>query len=142
MGREEARRKSCWFSILTQPGVVVGTGHLYLDPGAYRNPMIFELAEEFYGIGNLYTSLLQHDLIGPAAVPASTFGLKGTNATYSLYDYQISYEHSALALSKTDPKYRYVNLPNEINLGGPGEERSLPARGGGTAWRSWDEAVR
>jgi ABC-type molybdate transport system substrate-binding protein len=111
--------ESCWFSILTQPGVVVGTGHLYLDPGAYRNPMIFELAEEFYGIGNLYTSLLQHDLIGPAAVPASTFGLKGTNATYPLYDYQISYEHSALALSKTDPKYRYVNLPNEINLGDP-----------------------
>ena len=51
-------------------------------PGRVPESHEFELAEEFYGIGNLYTSLLEHDLIGPAAVPAGTFGLKGTNATY------------------------------------------------------------
>lgn len=118
-GGGTAEPESCWFSILTQPGVVIGTGHLYLDPGAYRNPMVFKLAEEFYGIGNLYTSLLEHDLIGPAAVPPGTFGLKGANATYPLYDYQISYEHGALANAKTDPNYRYVNLRDEINLGDP-----------------------
>ena len=118
-GGGPAAPESCWFSILTQPGVVIGTGHLYLDPGAYRNPMIFQLAEEFYGIGNLYTSLLEHNLIGPAAVPAGTFGLKGTNATYPVYDYLIIYEHNALALAKTNPNYRYVNLPDEINLGDP-----------------------
>src|SRR5262245_53363672 len=106
---------SCWFSILTQPGVIIGTGHLYLDPGAYRNPMIFQLAEEFYGLRNLYTALLEHDLIGPAAVPGSTFGFKGTNATYPVYDYLIIYEHNALA--KTNSQYRYVHLPDEINLG-------------------------
>ena len=118
-GGGPAAPESCWFSILTQPGVVIGTGHLYLDPGAYRNPMIFELAEEFYGIGNLYTALLEHNLIVPAAVPAGTFGFKGTNATYPVFDYLILYEHNALALSKTDPNYRYVNLPDEINLGNP-----------------------
>ena len=118
-GGGPAEPASCWFSILTQPGVVIGTGHLYLDPGAYRNPMIFQLAEEFYGIGNLYTSLLEHDLIVPAAVPAGTFGLKGTNATYPVFDYLIIYEHNALALARTNPKYRYVNLPDEINLGDP-----------------------
>jgi ABC-type molybdate transport system substrate-binding protein len=104
---------------IAQPGVVIGTGHLYLDPGAYRNPMIFQLAEEFYGLRNLYTALLEHDLIGPAAVPGNIFGLKGTNATYPVYDYLIIYEHNALALAKTNPNYRYVHLPNEVNLGDP-----------------------
>jgi ABC-type molybdate transport system substrate-binding protein len=118
---------SCWFSILTQPGVVIGTGHLYLDPSAYRNPMIFMLAEELYGLKDLATALLEHDLISPAALPASTFGLKGTNATYPLYDYVLSYEHSALALAKTNPNYRYVNLPDEINLGAP-EQNDLYRR--------------
>ena len=118
-GGGPAEPESCWFSILTQPGVVIGTGHLYLDPGAYRNPMIFELAEEFYGIGNLYTSLLAHNLIVPAAVPAGAFGLKGTNATYPVFDYLIIYEHNALALARTNPKYRYVHLPDAVNLGDP-----------------------
>ena len=118
-GGGPAEPASCWFSILTQPGVVIGTGHLYLDPGAYRNPMIFQLAEEFYGIGNLYTSLLAHNLIVPAAGPASAFGLKGTNAPYPVFDYLIIYEHNALALARTSPQYRYVHLPDAVNLGDP-----------------------
>ena len=118
-GGSPAAPDSCWFSILTQPGVIIGTGHLSLDPGAYRNPMIFQLAEEFYGLRNLYTALLEHDLIGPAAVPGSTFGLKGTNATYPVYDYLIVYEHNALALAKTNPQYWYVHLSDDINLGNP-----------------------
>ncbi len=118
-GGGAADPESCWFSILTQPGVVIGTGHLYLDPGAYRNPMVFKLAEEFYGVPNLSALLLQHDLIGPAAVPSGTFGLKGTGAKFPLYDYQISYEHGAQANAKTNPDYRYANLPDDINLGNP-----------------------
>ena len=115
----QAEPTSCWFSILTQPGVIIGTGHLYLDPGAYRNPMIFQLAEEFYGLRNLYTSLLEHNLIVPADVPAGSFGFKGTNVTHPVFDYLILYEHNAQALSKTTPNYRYVNLPDAINLGNP-----------------------
>ena len=35
-----------WYEILTTPGVRIGGGNPFLDPGAYRTYMIFQLAEE------------------------------------------------------------------------------------------------
>ena len=37
-----------WYEILTMPGVVIGGGHPYLDPGAYRLDLIFQLAADYY----------------------------------------------------------------------------------------------
>src|SRR5215467_14729552 len=33
-----------WYDILTMPGVAIGGGNWFLDPGAYRVPMMFQLA--------------------------------------------------------------------------------------------------
>ena len=55
-----------WYAILTMPGVVIGGGHPFLDPGAYRADMIFQLAQEYYQVPNLYNNLLKHLMIpGP-----------------------------------------------------------------------------
>ncbi len=54
--RSEAAAK--WYEILTMPGVAIGGGNPFLDPGAYRAPMIFQLAEEYYKVPNLYNNML------------------------------------------------------------------------------------
>jgi molybdate/tungstate transport system substrate-binding protein len=101
-----------WYNILLQSNVTIGGSHLYLDPSGYRAPMIFRLAQTYYGKPNLYNNLLEHYVATPAAgAPAGTFAL-GKN-----YDFQLIYEHSALATAKTNTDYRYVNLPDHINLG-------------------------
>ena len=89
-----------WYEILMMPGVTIGGGHPFLDPGAYRGPMIFQLAEAFYKVPNLYNNLLKHEVIT---------GLGPT-------DFQFTYEHNARATASTNPDYRYVDLPDEINL--------------------------
>jgi len=95
-----------WYEILMTPGVTIGGGHPFLDPGAYRGPMIFQLAEAFYKIPNLYNNLLKHEVI------------TGSNPT----DFQFTYEHNARATAKTNPDYRYVDLPDEINMSDPAKD--------------------
>jgi molybdate/tungstate transport system substrate-binding protein len=101
-----------WYKILLNTNVTIGGSHLYLDPSGYRAPMIFRLAQEFYGQPNLYDNLLEHYVATPAVgSPSGTFAL-GKN-----YDFQLIYERNAEATAQTNPDYRYVNLPDEINLG-------------------------
>jgi molybdate/tungstate transport system substrate-binding protein len=95
-----------WYEILTMPGVTIGGGHPFLDPGAYRGPMIFQLAEVFYKVPNLYNNLLKHEVI------------TGANPT----DFQFTYEHNARATANTNPDYRYVELPDEINMSDPAKD--------------------
>lgn len=101
------RASGKWYEILTMPGVAIGGGNPFLDPAAYRAPMIFQLAEAYYKVPNLYNNLLEHLMI-PG--PDSGAGLG------KQFDFQFIYEHSARAIARTDPDYRYVNLPDEINL--------------------------
>jgi molybdate/tungstate transport system substrate-binding protein len=37
-------------------------------------------------------------------------------------DFQFTYEHNAQATASTNPDYRYVNLPDEINLSDPAKD--------------------
>lgn len=97
-----------WCEILTMPGVTIGGGQPFLDPGAYRGPMIFQLAEAFYKAPNLYNNLLEHVVIAGSDPSAPTLG-KGI-------DFQLTYEHTARAAAAADPDYRYVNLPDQVNL--------------------------
>jgi molybdate/tungstate transport system substrate-binding protein len=103
-----------WYEILTMPGVAIGGGNPFLDPGAYRALMIFQLAEEHYKKPNLYNTMLGHVVIAGADPAAPTLG-KG-------FDFQLTYEHSARAAASTNPDYRYVNLPDEINLSDPAKD--------------------
>jgi molybdate/tungstate transport system substrate-binding protein len=102
-----------WYEILTMPGVAISGGNPFLDPGAYRGPMIFQLAEAYYKVPNLYNNLLEHVVIpGPASGAALGKG----------FDFQLIYEHNAQATAKTNPDYRYVNLPDEISMSDPAKD--------------------
>jgi len=101
-----------WYEILTMPGVSIGSGNPFLDPGAYRGAMIFQLAEAYYKVPNLYNNLLEHVVIAGSDPAAPTLG-KG-------FDFQLTYEHNARATA--NPDYRYVNLPDEINLSDPAKD--------------------
>jgi molybdate/tungstate transport system substrate-binding protein len=97
-----------WYEILTMPGVAIGGGNPFLDPGAYRAPMIFQLAEEYYKAPNLYNNLLEH-LVIPGQNSGATLGKQ--------FDFQLTYEHNARTTALNNPDYQYVDLPDEINLG-------------------------
>jgi molybdate/tungstate transport system substrate-binding protein len=100
-----------WYEILTMPGVTIGGGQPFLDPGAYRAPMIFQLAEAYYKVPNLYNNMLEHLVIPAPDAPADALGKQ--------FDFQFTYEHTAQAAASANPNYRYVNLPDEINLSDP-----------------------
>jgi molybdate/tungstate transport system substrate-binding protein len=132
-----------WYEILTMPGVAIGGGNPFLDPGAYRAPMIFQLAEAHYKVPNLYNNMLEH-------LVSSGQGA----ALGKQFDFQFSYEHNARATTLANPDYRYVELPDEINmsdpardawyrqnavvvlpgLGTPRSARSIPVPGTHVAW--------
>jgi molybdate/tungstate transport system substrate-binding protein len=103
-----------WYEILTMPGVAIGGGNPFLDPGAYRAPMIFQLAEAYYKVPNLYNNMLGHVVTPGPAASEITLGKQ--------LDFQFTYEHNAQAAAIANPDYRYVNLPGEINLSDPAKD--------------------
>ena len=108
------RAAAKWFEILAVPGVWIGSGHPFLDPAAYRAPMIFQLTQAYYSVPNLYNNLLEHVVIAGSDPSAPTLG-KGL-------DFQFTYEHTARALANSNPDYRYVELPDEIDLSNPAKD--------------------
>jgi molybdate/tungstate transport system substrate-binding protein len=135
-----------WYEILSMPGVKVGGGNPFLDPGAYRAFMMFQLAEAYYKVPNLYNDMLEH-LVIPGADPSGP-------ALGKRFDFQFMYEHGAQVTASKNPDFRYVNLPDEINmsdpaknayyrqhalvvlpgLGTPSSARSVPVAGTRVAW--------
>jgi molybdate/tungstate transport system substrate-binding protein len=103
-----------WYEILTMPGVAIGGGNWFLDPGAYRAPMIFQLAEAYYKVPNLYNNMLGHMVIAGADTSGTALG--------RVFDFQFTYEHNARATAIPNPDYRYVDLPDEINLSDPAKD--------------------
>jgi molybdate/tungstate transport system substrate-binding protein len=99
-----------WYKVLTINGVSIGGGNWFLDPGAYRAPMIFQLAEEFYKTPNLYNNLLEHLVI---------MGQNSGAVLGKQFDFQFTYEHNGLAAAAANPDYRYVELPSEIDFSDP-----------------------
>jgi molybdate/tungstate transport system substrate-binding protein len=108
---ENGKAVAKWYEILAMPGVAIGAGNPFLDPNAYRTPMIFQLAEAYYKVPNLYNNLLGHVVV-PGPVSSEI-------ALGKQLDFQFTYEHNAQATAKTNPDYRYANLPDEINLSDP-----------------------
>ena len=100
-----------WYEVLAMPGVVIGGGHPFLDPGAYRLDLMFQLAAEHYRKPGLYNSLLQHVTIPGPIRAGAVLGKQ--------IDFQFIYEHNARAMAAANPDLRYVRLPDEINLSSP-----------------------
>jgi molybdate/tungstate transport system substrate-binding protein len=101
-----------WYENLLMPGVKVGGGIPYLDPGAYRTFLIFQLMEAYYKVPNLYNDLLEH-LVIPGFDPSAGPSLG------KRFDYQFMYEHGAQVMASKNPDFRYVNVPDEINMSDP-----------------------
>jgi ABC-type molybdate transport system substrate-binding protein len=101
-----------WYKVLLAAGVRISSSHPFLDPGGYRSHMIARLAEAHYNVPNLSNLLLEHLTVyagaGSGAAEAPTLGRD--------YNFQFTYEHSAAARAKADPSYRYVALPDRMDL--------------------------
>ncbi len=102
-----------WYRLLLEPGVRIAGSHPFLDPAGYRSHMIFELAQSLYNAPNLYSRLLEHYTILPAVGGAAAARERTLGRDF---DFQFSYEHSAAAAAKNNPEYRYVALPDRIDL--------------------------
>jgi ABC-type molybdate transport system substrate-binding protein len=106
-----------WYRKLLAPGVRIGGAHPFLDPGGYRAHMILDLTQRHYGVPNLYNALLEHYEVLPAAAGLGTGPALGRE-----FNFQFSYEHSAAAAAERDPAYRYVHLPDRIDLSASNNE--------------------
>jgi molybdate/tungstate transport system substrate-binding protein len=101
-----------WYNVLLQSNIATGSSSASLDPSGYRAPMIYRLAQSYYKVPNLYDNLLDHHIATAAQGSPSIALGKG-------FDFQLIYEPSAYATSQTNPDYRYVNIPDAVNLGNP-----------------------
>jgi molybdate/tungstate transport system substrate-binding protein len=70
--------------------------------------LIFQLAEAIYKVPNLYNNLLKHEVITGSDPTGTALG--------RVFDFQFTYEHNARATASTNPDFRYVDLPDEINM--------------------------
>jgi len=104
---------SNWYQKLLAPGVRIGGAHPFLDPGGYRAHMILELAQKHYGVPNLHNDLLEHYEVIPAAAGPDAAAAPALGREFN---FQFSYEHSAAAAARRNPAYRYVHLPDRIDL--------------------------
>jgi ABC-type molybdate transport system substrate-binding protein len=98
-----------WFRSLLAPGVRISSSHPFLDPSGYRTHMMFQLAQAYYKVANLSAALTEHVTIAAAA--GSPRPALGTD-----FNFQFTYEHSAAAAAKANAAYRYVLLPDRIDL--------------------------
>lgn len=101
-----------WYQVLLAPGTRLLSSHPFLDPSGYRTYMIFRLAQTYYNVPNLSNLLLEHLMISAAA------GVDALNAPTlgRDYNFQFIYEHSAAAAARGNPHYRYVTVPDRIDL--------------------------
>ncbi len=102
-----------WYQAVLTPGVVVGGSHPFLDPSGYRSHLMFQLTQMHYDVPNLYNNLLEHYVAIPATSPASAFAIG------KQYDFQFTYEHSAMGTAQSNSDYRYAYLPDDIDMSNP-----------------------
>jgi ABC-type molybdate transport system substrate-binding protein len=101
-----------WYKLLLAPGVRISSSHPFLDPGGYRSHMIFQLAEAYYNVPGLSNMLLEHVTVNAAVgAPSASAPTLGRD-----FNFQFSYEHSAAAAARSNPAYRYVAIPDRIDL--------------------------
>jgi molybdate/tungstate transport system substrate-binding protein len=104
---------SHWYRALLQPGVRIAGSHPFLDPSGYRSHMIFQLAQVFYSEPNLANRLLEHYTIMPNVGSPDAIARPALGKDYN---FQFTYEHSAVTAAKSSAEYRYVTLPDRIDL--------------------------
>jgi ABC-type molybdate transport system substrate-binding protein len=101
-----------WYQTLLARGVRIGGAHPFLDPGGYRSHLIFELAQTYYKVPDLYNALLEHYTV----IPADSTNPASAPALGREFNFQFSYEHGAATTAQSNPSYRYARLPDRIDL--------------------------
>jgi molybdate/tungstate transport system substrate-binding protein len=94
-----------WYTTLIANNAKIGGADPNADPGGYRAFMIMQLASIYYSDTTIYDKLVKNQMITGSADKIGT-----------TFDYTFTYEHSAQAAAKADATYRYVHLPDDINL--------------------------
>lgn len=102
-----------WYEVLTRKGVNYGHSDPNADPCGYRSVLLWQLAENHYGIEGLNDKLLKN--CPPRNVRAKAVQLIAMLETGTL-DYAFEYESVAMQNAKRNPDLMYVKLPKEINL--------------------------
>ena len=102
-----------WFDILSRPGMEVGRSDPQTDPSGYRTLLVWQLAERHYREPGLVARMLR-------ASPPRNVRPREADQVALLevgeYDYTWTYENLAKAAG-----FRYVRLPDAIDLGNPGD---------------------
>ena len=128
---------SNWCQILTQPNVRLGLVNPELDSLGYRSLIAIQLAQDYYGVKDLFLNLVTNNFSPPiSSIPS------GSNYTISVPDVQTpvgnkitlrASEVDLVALLQTgyldycflyesnakQYGFNYIELPDQINLGNP-----------------------
>lgn len=101
---------SNWMEILQREDVSYGRSDPDSDPGGYRTVILFKLAEKYYNMPGLADRLAAKDMDFIRPKEVDLIALIESNSA----DYMFQYKSVAL-----QHKLRYIDLPDEINLGNP-----------------------
>jgi molybdate/tungstate transport system substrate-binding protein len=97
-----------WYEVLARDGVISGHSEPDADPCGYRTLLVWQLAEEYYGIPGLYQTLQEHhppENIRPKSVELIALLESG--------DMDYAWEYRSVAVQHG---MNFVELPDEINL--------------------------
>ena len=97
-----------WYEILLREGVEYGHADPDADPCGYRTLMLWQLAEEYYGVPGLYRELVE-------GCPQGNIRPKSVELTALLQsgDLDYAFEYRSVAMQHG---LKYLELPDEINL--------------------------
>jgi molybdate/tungstate transport system substrate-binding protein len=102
-----------WYEILLRDGVQYGHSEPNQDPCGYRSVLLFQMAENYYQKEGLNQALLDH--IPEKNIRPKSVELIALLETGAL-DYAFEYESVALQHQAMDSRFKYVKLPDAINL--------------------------
>lgn len=97
-----------WYEILTRQGVIYGHSDPDADPCGYRTLMVWQLAEEHYGLPGLNARLEEHcplENVRPKSVVLIAL-LESGDMDYAWEYWSVAVQHGM----------KFVELPDEINL--------------------------
>lgn len=102
-----------WYEVLVRDGVQYGHSEPNMDPCGYRSVLLFQLAENYYqkeGLNQLLLDNIPQKNIRPKSVELIALLETG------VLDYAFEYESVAMQHQAMDSRFKYVKLPEAINL--------------------------
>ncbi|MBO8159715.1 tungstate ABC transporter substrate-binding protein WtpA [Thermosyntropha sp.] len=102
-----------WYEVLLRKGVNYGHSEPNIDPCGYRTVLVWQLAEKYYKQDGLFERLSN-------SCPANNIRPKSVELISLLesgaLDYAFEYESVTRQHALKNPKFKWIELPEEINL--------------------------